>query len=115
MTSIKEAGLFSKEKYIKHSRGRNIHSIVTKLDTNVNLIKIQCLSENFICETNRSGRTSLERKTRWHSSVRNFATIITKLGTHIGLIKLQFEFEDELYGANRRGRTFLQRKSFETF
>ena len=41
-----EAGLSSKEKTIKPSRGRNIHSIVTKLYVQVSLIKIQVLSEN---------------------------------------------------------------------
>ena len=38
---IEEAGLSSKEKLIKHSRGRNIHSIITKLGKFVGLIKSQ--------------------------------------------------------------------------
>ena len=46
VAQIVEAGLFSKEKTIKHSRGRNIHSIFIKLCIQVGLIKIQVLCEN---------------------------------------------------------------------
>ena len=46
MALIEEAGLSSKEKFIKHSGGRNIYSIVTKLNANVSLIKTQILKEN---------------------------------------------------------------------
>ena len=46
MAQIVEAGLSSKEKAIKHSRGRNIHPIVTKLGINVCLIKTQVFNEN---------------------------------------------------------------------
>ena len=42
---IEEAGLSSKEKSIKHSRGSNIQHIVTKLCIQVGL-RIQILSEN---------------------------------------------------------------------
>ena len=57
-----ETGLSSKDKAIKHSRRRNIHSIVIKLDTYVGLIRIQVLSINKLCDTNRSDRIFLERK-----------------------------------------------------
>ena len=40
---IEEAELSSKEKVIKHSRGRNINRIVTKLNIHVGFIKIQDL------------------------------------------------------------------------
>ena len=43
---IEEAGHSSKQKAIKQSRDRNIHSIVSKLGINVGLIKTQVLSEN---------------------------------------------------------------------
>ena len=46
MAPIEEAGLSSKEKAIKHSRGSNIHSIVIKLGINVGHIKIKILSGN---------------------------------------------------------------------
>ena len=79
VASIEEAGLSFKEKAIKHSRDRNIHPIIIKLYIHVCLIKIQVLNENQLCETNRSGRTFLRRKTRWHSSGRSFGQIVTKM------------------------------------
>ena len=62
VTPIVEAGLSSKEKLLKHSRGRNFNWIVTKFHTYVGLIKIQVLCENYLCGTNRSGNTFLHRK-----------------------------------------------------
>ena len=38
---IEEAGISSKEKALKRSRGRNFYSIITKLSTFIGLIKIQ--------------------------------------------------------------------------
>ena len=46
VTPVVETGLSSKEKAIKHTRGRNIHPIVTKLGINVGLMRIQILNEN---------------------------------------------------------------------
>ena len=43
VTSIGEAELYSKEKPLKHSRGRNFIWIVIKFHTHVGLIKIQIL------------------------------------------------------------------------
>ena len=46
VTPIVEAGLSSKEKHSKHSRGSNFNWIVTKFHTHVGLIKIKILCEN---------------------------------------------------------------------
>ena len=46
VTPIGEAGLSSKEKPMKHSRGRNSDWIFTKFHTHVGFIKIQNLYEN---------------------------------------------------------------------
>ena len=43
---IVEAGLSSKEKSLKHSRGRNYDRIGLEFHTHVGLIKIQILCEN---------------------------------------------------------------------
>ena len=84
MAPIKEAGLSSKEKSLKHSRGRNFEWIFIKLYTHVILIKIQILCENKLCGINRS----------------------------VDFIKIQIKFVNELCGANRSGNTFLQRKYY---
>ena len=46
MTLIVETGLSSKEKPLKHSRGRNFDWIVLKFHTHIGLIKIQIWCEN---------------------------------------------------------------------
>ena len=46
VTLTVEAGLSSKEKPLKHSRGRNFDYIVTKFHTHVGIIKIHILCEN---------------------------------------------------------------------
>ena len=46
VAQIVEAGRSSKEKTIKHSRDRNINLIVTKIKTQVGLIRVKVLSEN---------------------------------------------------------------------
>ena len=62
VTSIVEEGLSSKEKPLKHFRGRNFDGIVTTFHTHVGLIEIQILCKNYRCGTNRSGNTFLQRK-----------------------------------------------------
>ena len=57
---IGDAGLSSKEKAIKQYRGRNIHSIVTKLGTNIGLMKLHFEFGDVLWGTRR-GRTFLER------------------------------------------------------
>ena len=53
---IEEVRIFSKRKYtkyfefVRHSIGRNFEPIVTKLGTNVGLIKLQIKFKNEICE-----------------------------------------------------------------
>ena len=46
MTPIEEAGLSSKEKPLKSSRGRIFDQIIFKFHTHVGLIEIQILCEN---------------------------------------------------------------------
>ena len=46
VAQIVEAGLSSKEKAMKYSRGRDIHLIVSKLCIQVGFIKIYILCEN---------------------------------------------------------------------
>ena len=103
MVPIERAKLSVKEKTIKHSRGRNIHLIVTKLVIHIGLIKIYVLSG---CCTFRRCRTILERGR--HFRGRNFDPIVTKFGLNVSLVKLQIDFGDELSGTNRRGRTFFE-------
>ena len=46
MAQIGAAGLSSKEKSVRHSRGRNFDPIVFKIGTHVGLIKPQIMFEN---------------------------------------------------------------------
>ena len=61
MPLIGVAGLSLKEKNVKYSRGHNFDPIITKLGTNVGLIKLHIEFGDEICGANRIGRTFLER------------------------------------------------------
>ena len=62
VVQIGAAGLSSKEKSRRHSRGRNFDPIVFKIGTNVGSIKSQIKFENELCGANRRGRTFLEKQ-----------------------------------------------------
>ena len=55
------AGLFSKEKSGRHSRGRNFHQIVFKIGTHVRLIKSQIKFENELYGAKRETGPSLKK------------------------------------------------------
>ena len=92
VAQILKAGLSSKEKAIKHSRGRNINFIVSKLCIQVGSIKICFFVKiNYVGQVRAAGLSSKEKSSR-HSRGHNFNTIVTKFGTIINLVKLQINF-----------------------
>ena len=58
VAQIGAAGLSSKEKSGRHTRGRNFDPIVFKIGTHVGLIKPQIKFENELCEANRDAGPS---------------------------------------------------------
>ena len=53
VAQIRAAGLSSKEKSVRHSKGRNLDPIIFKIGTHVGLIKLQIKFENELCGANR--------------------------------------------------------------
>ena len=100
---------FPEEKAIKHSRGRNIHLIVSKFGIQVGFIKF-CVKISYVEQIGAAGLSSKEKSDR-HSRGRNFDPIVFKIVTNVGLIKPQIKFKNELCGANRRGRPSSKKKN----
>ena len=105
-------GLSSKEKDLKHSRGRNFDLIIPKLGTNVGFIKVKIELVDELCEAKRSSNTFLQKNTVILSSGRNFDPIVYKLDSKVGLVKILIKVKEELCEYNRCSMTFLKKCSF---
>ena len=76
------------------SAGHNLDPIITKLSTNVGLVKLQFEFEDKLCGANIRGRTFINIKSFETFERSYFITIVTKLRIFVGLIKSQILYKN---------------------